>query len=210
MSSKWKRNVAIYYYRRDLPEGISFEHSVAVDTETMGLVPRRDRLCVVQLADGDSNCHIVHLDRDYNCPNLKRTLSHSSLVKIFHFARFDLATIKYHLNVMSTPVYCTKIASRLARTTARRHGLKDLCYDLLGLEISKQQQLSDWGDAGLTQEQIEYAAADVMYLHSIRSRLDYLLERESRKELAEACFHFLPYRVILDLDGWEENDLFSH
>lgn len=199
-----------HYHRRDLPDGLSFGPLIAVDTETMGLVPRRDRLCVVQLSDGDGNCHVVHLSRDYDCPNLKMILARSCTVKIFHFARFDLSAIRYYLGVTCAPVYCTKIASRLARTNVRRHGLQDLCRDLLGFELSKQQQLSDWGNEELTQQQIEYAATDVLHLHAIKGCLDYLLEREGRSQLAEACFRFLPYRATLDLDGWGEYDIFAY
>ncbi len=199
-----------HYHRCDLPEGLSFGSVVAVDTETMGLVPRRDRLCVVQISKGDGHCHIVHLDRSYNCPRLKGILTDPCTLKIFHFARFDLAVLRHHLNAVCTPVYCTKLASRLARTNTDRHSLKDLCRDLLGITLSKQQQISDWGDEDLTLQQIEYAANDVRHLHLLKERLDSLLKRENRHELAEACFRFLPDRAALDLMGWNEEDPFSY
>ena len=199
-----------HYYRGDLPDDVSFGDVVAVDTETMGLVVRRDRLCVVQLSSGDGQCHVVQLARDYDCPRLKTLLAAPQVLKIFHFARFDLAVIRHYLGVVCAPVYCTKIASRLVRTNVDRHGLKDLCRDLLGIDLSKQQQTSDWGSAELTVQQIEYAASDVLHLHALKSRLDHLLEREGRHELAEACFQFLPHRAALDLAGWGEEDIFSH
>ncbi len=199
-----------YYHRYDLPDGLFFGNLIAVDTETMGLIPRRDRLCVVQLSGGDGHCHVVHLGRDYACPNLKALLAYPYTTKIFHFARFDLAVIQHHLEVVCAPVYCTKLASRLARTNVDRHGLRDLCCDLLGIELSKQQQMSDWGGEGLTPQQLEYAATDVLHLHALKERLDHLLEREGRRALAEACFRFLPCRATLDLNGWEKEDVFAH
>ncbi len=199
-----------HYHQCDLPEGLSFGTVVAVDTETMGLVPRRDRLCVVQISKGDGHCHVVHLNRSYNCPRLKSILTDPCILKIFHFARFDLTVLQYYLNTRCTPVYCTKLASRLARTNTDRHSLKDLCRDLLGITLSKQQQISDWGDDNLTLKQIEYAANDVRHLHSLKERLDFLLKRENRHELAESCFRFLPDRAALDLMGWNEEDPFSY
>jgi ribonuclease D len=198
-------------YRGDLPEGIEFGPVVAVDTEAMGLNPHRDRLCLVQLSAGDGEAHLVQFEPTcYAAPRLKRLLGDSTILKLFHFARFDLAMIHHHLGVMALPVYCTKIASRLARTFTDRHGLRDLCKDLLGIELSKQQQSSDWGAAMLSEEQLRYAALDVVHLHALRSRLDAMLAREGREGLARACFEFLPHRVLLDLEGWPEQDIFAH
>jgi ribonuclease D len=195
----------------DLPDGLSWGDAVAIDTETMGLNPHRDRLCLVQLSAGDGTCHIVQFrDGEYRAPNLRRLLTDPAIVKIFHFARFDLAAISAYMGVMVGPVYCTKIASRLVRTFTDRHGLKDLCRDLLGVDLSKQQQMSDWGAAELTPEQLKYAASDVLHLHALRARLQAMLEREGRVALAEACFHFLPTRAALDLGGWIEPDILSH
>ena len=195
----------------DLPDGLSWGDAVAIDTETMGLNPHRDRLCLVQLSAGDGTCHIVQFrDGDYRAPNLRRLLTDPDVVKIFHFARFDLAAISVYMGVMVEPVYCTKIASRLVRTFTDRHGLKDLCRDLLGVDLSKQQQMSDWGAAELTPEQLKYAASDVLHLHALRTRLQAMLEREGRVALAEACFRFLPTRATLDLGGWIEPDILSH
>ncbi|MEO5373240.1 MAG: ribonuclease D [Alphaproteobacteria bacterium] len=189
---------------------MDFGSVVAVDTETMGLVTLRDRLCVVQLSAGDGHCHVVHLTRALDCPNVKALLGRADVTKVFHFARFDLAAIQHYLGVVAAPVFCTKIASRLTRTNVDRHGLKDLCRDLLGIEISKQQQVSDWGADTLSQAQIEYAASDVLHLHALKAKLDVLLDREGRRPLAEACFRFLPDRAALDLVGWGEEDVFSH
>ncbi len=195
----------------DLPDGLSWGGAVAIDTETMGLNPHRDRLCLVQLSAGDGTCHIVQFrDGDYRAPHLKRLLADPDIVKLFHFARFDLAVIKAYLGVLAEPVYCTKIASRLVRTFTDRHGLKDLCKDLLGIELSKQQQMSDWGAPDLTPEQLKYAAADVLHLHALRDRLESLLAREGRLALAEGCFRFLPTRALLDLGGWNDPDILSH
>lgn len=199
-----------HYHRRDLPDGVAFGSLVAVDTETMGLNPLRDRLCVVQLSAGDGHCHVVHLDRTYDCPNLKALMAHHGVTKIFHFARFDVAVMRHYLGVVCAPVYCTKIASRLTRTNVDRHGLKDLCRDLLGVEISKQQQTSDWGADELSPQQIDYAASDVLHLHALKDRLDALLQREGRRALAESCFRFLPDRALLDIAGWAEDDIFAH
>ena len=201
----------IELHQNDLPDGLTFGDSVAVDTETMGLALTRDRLCLVQLSAGDEVCHLVQFsDRNYEAPNLKALLGDPKVTKIFHFARFDLAATQRYLGVTCRPVYCTKTASRLARTFTDRHGLKDLCRDLLGIELSKQQQTSDWGAAKLSQEQLRYAASDVLYLHRLRAVLDELLAREGREELAQACFDFLPSRAALDLAGWESVDIFAH
>ena len=198
-------------YRGDLPEGIDFGAAVAVDTEAMGLNPHRDRLCVVQLSAGNGDAHLVQLAPGaYDAPRLKALMADPSVTKIFHFARFDLAMIYHYLGVMAGPVYCTKIASRLARTFTDRHGLRDLCKDLLGVDLSKQQQSSDWGAATLTEEQLRYAATDVLHLHALRAKLDAMLAREGRTDLARAAFDFLPARVLLDLEGWPEQDIFAH
>ena len=200
-----------HLHQGDLPEGLDLGTVVAVDSETMGLVTHRDALCVVQLSAGDGDAHVVQLDRDsYDAPRLKALLADERVLKIFHFARFDIAAFKHWLKVDTRPIYCTKIASKLCRTYADRHGLKDLVKELLGVEISKQQQLSDWGAATLTDAQVEYAAADVLYLHAIRDKLDEMLAREGRKTLAQACFDFLPARAALDLEGWSEIDIFAH
>jgi ribonuclease D len=177
----------------------------------MGLRLTRDRLCVVQLSAGDGTVHVVHFpDRNYAAPNLRKLLSEPSIEKLFHFARFDLAMIQHHFGIICRPVYCTRTASKLVRTNSERHGLKDLCLELLGVELSKQQQTSDWGAASLTQQQLDYAAADVLYLHALRDKMDALLKREGRVALAQACFNFLPDRAALDLAGWEEVDIFAH
>lgn len=203
--------MTIQLHTGDLPAGLSFGKSVAIDTETMGLNPHRDRLCLVQLSAGDGNAHLVHFPKaDYAAPNLKKLLADPGVTKIFHFARFDIAMLKQYLGVLVAPVYCTKIASRLARTFSPRHGLKDLCRDILGIELSKQQQSSDWGAASLSSEQMEYAAADVLYLHRLKEQLEQMLAREGRDGLAKACFDFLPSRAMLDLGGWPEEDIFSH
>lgn len=201
----------IHLHKNDLPAGIDFGSIVAVDTETMGLNPQRDRLCLVQLSDGKGDAHLVQFAKgQYNAPNLKSLMVNNKVTKLFHFARFDMASIMAYLGVMTGPVYCTKIASRLARTFTDRHGLKDLVKDLLGVEISKQQQSSDWGSGDLSKEQLEYAASDVMHLHALKAKLDVMLEREGRKDVADACFAFLPVRAALDLAGWPETDLFAH
>ena len=200
-----------HLHHDDLPAGLEFGQSVAIDSETMGLNPLRDRLCLIQLSAGDGICHLVQFrDGDYSAPNLKALLADPKVTKLFHFARFDLAAIQHYLGVTCDPVYCTKIASRLARTFTDRHGLKDLCRDLLGVEISKQMQSSDWGAAELSEEQQRYAASDVLYLHRLRAALDAMLEREGRAELARACFEFLPARAALDLAGWADVDIFAH
>jgi ribonuclease D len=203
--------LANHLHEGDLPDGLSFGDSVAVDSETMGLRLGRDDLCVVQLSDGSGEAHVVRLRRPaYDCPNLKRLLTDPKVLKIFHFGRFDIAMFQHHLGVTTAPVYCTKIASKLARTYTDRHGLKDLTKELLTVEISKQQQCSDWGAPALKPEQVDYAASDVLYLHALKARLDEMLAREGRTELAKACFDFLPCRSRLDLAGWEDVDIFAH
>ena len=197
-------------YQGDLPPGRFSGSSVAIDTETLGLNPYRDRLCLVQLSSGDGHAELVQPARDYNAPELKLLLADPSVLKIFHFARFDMAVLKHYFGVMPHPVYCTKVASKLARTFTDRHGLKDLCRELLGIELSKQQQSSDWGADKLTPEQLNYAASDVLHLHALREKLDAMLRREGREGLAKACFDFLPTRVELDLRGWSEIDPFAH
>jgi ribonuclease D len=200
-----------HLHHGDLPEDVNFGSAVAVDTEAMGLNPHRDRLCLVQLSAGDGNAHLVQLAPGaYEAPRLKALMADSTITKIFHFARFDLAMIYHYLGVMAGPIYCTKIASRLARTFTDRHGLRDLCKDVLNVDLSKQQQSSDWGAATLTDQQLHYAATDVFHLHALRARLDAMLEREGRADLARAAFDFLPARVLLDLEGWAEQDIFAH
>ncbi len=200
-----------YLHKGDLPEGLDLGPVVAIDSETMGLIPQRDPLCVVQLSSGDGNAHLVQLDRKtYDAPRLKALLADAETLKIFHFARFDVAAFQYWLGVETTPIYCTKIASRLCRTYTDRHGLKDVTRELAGAEISKQQQSSDWGADQLSEAQIDYAASDVLHLHVIREKLDAMLAREGRTALAQACFDFLPTRAALDLAGWPEIDIFSH
>lgn len=201
----------IHLHQDDLPDGLQFGESVAIDTETMGLNPVRDRLCLVQLSAGDGVCHLVQLrDGAFAAPNLKALLVDPEVTKLFHFARFDLAALKYYLGVECRPVYCTKIASKLTRTFTDRHGLKDLCRELIGKDLSKQQQSSDWGAETLTPEQLKYAASDVLYLHEIRRKLDEMLAREGRTALAQSCFEFLPSRSALDLAGWSDVDIFAH
>lgn len=200
-----------YVHEGDLPDGLDLGPEVAVDSETMGLRFRRDPLCVVQLSAGDGDAHLVRLNRPtYDCPNLKRLLADPAVLKIFHFGRFDIGMFQLHLGVETRPVYCTKIASKLARTYTDRHGLKDVARELVGLEMSKAQQSSDWGAATLSPDQIAYAASDVLHLHAIKARLDEMLAREGRAELARACFDFLPMRARLDLEGWDETDIFAH
>ena len=195
----------------DLPEGLEFGAVVAIDTEAMGLNPHRDRLCLVQLSAGDGNAHLVQFEAGaYGAPRLKALLADPAVLKLFHFARFDLAVLYQYLGVMAGPVYCTKIASRIARTFTDKHGLRDLCKDVLGVDLSKQQQSSDWGATALTDEQLRYAASDVLHLHVLRERLDSMLMREGRMDLARASFEFLPTRVRLDLAGWAEQDIFAH
>ena len=201
----------LHLHQNDLPAGLDFGDAVAVDTETMGLDVPRDRLCLVQLSAGDGVCHLVQFPSShYDAPNLKALLRDPNILKLFHFARFDLAVIQNYLGVMCRPVYCTKIASRLVRTFTDRHGLKDLCREVLGIDLSKQMQSSDWGAPKLTDEQLRYAASDVLHLHRLRVALDAMLAREGRSELAAACFDFLPTRAVLDLKGWRETDIFAH
>ena len=200
-----------YLHEGDLPDGLTFTGSVAVDSETMGLRLGRDPLCVVQLSAGDGDAHVVRLSRPgYDAPNLKRLLTDPGVLKIFHFGRFDIAMFALHLGVTTAPVYCTKIASKIARTYTDRHGLKDVSKELLGIDLSKEQQSSDWGAAALSPEQLTYAASDVLNLHRLMDRLNLMLEREGRMELAQACFDFLPWRARLDLAGWEDVDIFAH
>jgi len=206
----------IHLHRHDLPEDVSFGSVVAVDTETMGLQPHRDRLCLVQLSGGDGHAHLVQLiprrlgGHGFDCPNLKRLLADSTIVKLMHFARFDVAMLQHNLDIAVTPVRCTKIAARLTRTFTDRHGLKDLCKELLGIELSKQQQSSDWGAVELAPDQLAYAASDVLHLHALWTKLEALLVREGRLALAEACFAFLPTRARLDVLGYENPDIFLH
>ena len=204
--------MAQHLHRGDLPPGLTFGDAVAIDTETMGLDPHRDRLCLVQLSRGDGDCHLVQLPpgAPIEAPNLAALLADETVLKIFHFARFDIAVLEHALRVRCGPVYCTKIASRLSRTFTDRHGLKDLCRDLLGIEISKQQQSSDWGADTLSRSQLAYAANDVLHLHALKEKLDAMLAREGRAALAQACFDFLPHRARLDLEGWPEQDIFAH
>jgi len=203
--------MTVTLHEGDLPAGLSFGTSVAIDTETLGLHPHRDRLCLAQLSAGDGNAHLVRFAQgQYQAPRLQALLADPAVTKIFHFARFDLAVLSHRLGVMPAPVYCTKIASKLVRTYTDRHGLKDLCRELIGVELSKEQQSSDWGAPKLSAEQQTYAASDVLYLHKLKAVLDAMLAREARSDLAAACNRFLPTRVALDLGGWPEDDIFAH
>jgi ribonuclease D len=203
--------VKIKLYQNDLPDGLDLGPLVAIDTETLGLNPFRDRLCLAQMSSGDGVCHAVQfLDPAYNAPNLKRMLADPKVTKLFHFARFDVAMFRKYLGVTVAPVYCTKIASKLVRTYTDRHGLKDLVRELLGIELSKEQQSSDWGAPSLSDKQLAYAANDVAHLHELKLALDAMLAREGRTALAQACFDFLPTRADLDLAGWGETDIFAH
>jgi ribonuclease D len=200
-----------HLHKGDLPAGLDLGPMVAIDSETLGLITKRDALCVVQLSAGDGDAHVVQLDRqNYDAPNLKALLIDSAVLKIFHYARFDIAAFKHWLGVDTKPLYCTKIASKLCRTYTDRHGLKDLTRELLGVDMSKQQQSSDWGAAELSRAQIDYAASDVLYLHALREKLEAMLKREGRSELAQQCFDFLPTRAALDLEGWPDIDIFAH
>lgn len=206
--------MTVTLYKNDLPDGLKLGPIVAIDSETMGLNIGRDRLCLVQLSDGDGNAHLVQMPLPgpggkLNAPNLAKLLTDPNTLKLFHFGRFDIAVMQYHLGVSTRPVYCTKIASRLVRTFTDRHGLKDLCRELLNIDLSKQQQSSDWGAPDLTQDQLNYAASDVLYLHAIKTKFDEMLAREGRTELAQACFDFLPARAELDIAGWP-GDIFEH
>ena len=198
------------FYKNDLPKDLKFSNCIAIDTETMGLDFRRDRLCLVQISDGDGFAHLIQIKRDTHYPNLSQVLMNDKIKKIFHFARFDLAAIQKHMGIFCNNIYCTKIASKLVRTYTDRHGLKELCKELVNIDISKQKQSSDWGNENLSHEQLKYAASDVLYLHKIKSTLDIILERENRKELAETLFAFIGTRAYLDLNGWHEPDIFSH
>ena len=215
-ATQFMPNATIHLHRGDLPDGLDLGPVVAVDTETMGLNPHRDRLCLVQMSAGDGHAHLVQFvprslgGQGYDCPNLKRLMGDPAVLKLFHFARFDVTTMLLHLEVAVAPVRCTKIAAKLVRTFTDRHGLKDLCRELLGVDLSKQQQTSDWGTVDLTPEQLAYAASDVLYLHALWAKLEAVLRREQRLELALECFAFLPTRAALDLLGYAEPDLFAH
>ncbi|OAN50658.1 3'-5' exonuclease [Paramagnetospirillum marisnigri] len=203
--------MTVHYHLNDLPAGLDLGPVVAIDSETMGLNLHRDRLCVVQLSAGDGDAHVVHYPKpEWNSPNLVRMLADPKVVKLFHFARFDVAKLRHHFGVRIDPVFCTKIASRLTRTNTESHSLKTLVKEFLGIDLSKVQQSSDWGAPSLTEDQLAYAASDVLYLHQLKARFEILLDREGRRELAEACFRFLPDRAELDLAGWPEEDIFSH
>lgn len=203
----------IFLHQGDLPNDFlpsSNVNSIAVDTEAMGLLHNRDRLCLVQLSYGDGNAHLIQFKNDYKAPNLKKILENKEITKIFHFARFDISIIRHYLEIWALPCYCTKIASRLVRTYTDGHSLKELCRELLDIKVDKQQQSSDWGSESLTDKQKNYAASDVLYLHRIKEKLDLMLDRENRKELAQKCFNFLSTRIELDLAGWENVDIFNH
>jgi ribonuclease D len=203
--------MTVHFHQGDLPDDLDLGPVVAVDSETLGLRVRRDPLCVVQLSAGDGDAHVVRLNRPaYDCPNLKRVLADREVMKIFHFGRFDVAMFRLHLGVETAPLFCTKIASKLARTYTDRHGLKDVVRELAGVDLSKAQQSSDWGADTLSPEQLAYAASDVLHLHLVRERLILMLEREGRMDLAQACFDFLNVRARLDLEGWDEIDVFAH
>ena len=203
--------MSIHLYQNDLPDDLDLGPVVAIDTETMGLDPRRDRLCLVQMSSGDGSAHLVQIARGQRkAPNLTRMLADPKVLKLFHFGRFDIAAMYNAFGVLAAPVYCTKIASKLVRTFTDRHGLKYLLQELAGIDISKQQQSSDWGAETLTSAQLDYAASDVLYLHRLKAELDRMLAREGRTELAKACYDFLPQRALLDLEGWPEIDIFAH
>lgn len=201
----------ITVHKGDLPAGLAFPNGMAIDSETLGLKPHRDRLCLVQVSAGDGTAHLVQFDgKDWSAPRLKAVLSDASILKLFHFARFDVAVLERYLGVTTGPIWCTKIASKLVRTYTDRHGLKDLCAEILGVDLSKQQQSSDWAAASLSQQQLAYAASDVLHLHALKARLEAMLVREGRLEAAQACFGFLPMRARLDLAGFEDQDIFAH
>lgn len=200
----------ITLHKGDLPGDLDLGREIAVDTEAMGLNPFRDALCVVQLSSGDGTAHVVQLDRSFDCPNLKAMMADPSKLKLFHFARFDVAMMKHWLGIDCTPIWCTKIASKLCRTYTDRHGLKDVAREIAGVDMSKAQQSSDWGAPKLTDAQLQYCASDVLHLHAIKSGLEEMLKREARLDLAQACFDFLPMRAQLDLEGWADSDIFAH
>lgn len=200
----------ITLHKGDLPGDLDLGREIAVDTEAMGLNPFRDALCVVQLSSGDGTAHVVQLDRSFDCPNLKAMMADTSKLKLFHFARFDVAMMKHWLGIDCTPIWCTKIASKLCRTYTDRHGLKDVAREIAGVDMSKAQQSSDWGAPKLTDAQLQYCASDVLHLHAIKSGLEEMLKREARLDLAQACFDFLPMRAQLDLEGWADSDIFAH
>ena len=205
--------MSVHFYEEDLPDGLQLQDGpIAVDTEAMGLLPGRDRLCLVQLSDGRGDEHLVRFSpgSDYSAPNLKALLADPDRLKIYHFARFDIAIMRAYLGIMAAPLYCTRTASRLVRTYTDRHGLKELVKEMLGQDLSKQQQTSDWGAGEISDAQREYAASDVRHLHALMAKLDERLERENRRDLAQACFDFLPARAMLDLAGWPEEDIFAH
>ncbi len=203
--------MANHLYKNDLPDGLDLGPIVAIDCETMGLHPHRDRLCVIQMSSGDGDAHLVQVEKGQTeAPNLCAMLTNPDVLKLFHFGRFDIAVMQHAFGALTAPVYCTKIASRLVRTYTDRHGLKNLLQELLSTDISKQQQSSDWGAETLSKAQIDYAASDVLYLHDLRDQLNVMLEREGRDKLAQACFDFLPTRAVLDLEGWPETDIFAH
>ena len=203
--------MTVHFYQNDIPAGLNFGNIVAIDTETQGLLLQRDRLCLIQLSDGNGDAHLVQFKANqYEAPNLRKILNDPKSIKIFHFARFDIAAIKAYLGITCSPVFCTRIASRLTRTYTEKHGLKDICAELLGIEISKQQQQSDWANSKLTKEQQEYAASDVLYLHQLMKILNDRLIREKRNNIAQACFDFLPFQAELDLEGWNNVDIFAH
>jgi ribonuclease D len=205
------KNPTIHFHKHDLPASVTFSGDIAIDSETLGLNPIRDPLCVVQLSDGEGEIHVVQLDRNsYDAPNLKKVLADPAKTKIFHFARFDIRIIKHYLEIECAPIYCTRTASKLVRTYTDRHGLRECCREMLGVEISKQQQSSDWGAESLSEAQIEYAATDVMHLHALRDKFDAMLARENRTELAKSCFDFLITRAELDAQGWCGIDIFEH
>ncbi len=211
MTASLHTTPTIHLHHNDLPDGLTFAGAVAVDSEAMGLKQHRDRLCVVQLSGGDGVCHLVKFAVGVReAPNLRRLMEDENIVKIFHYARFDIALLKYALGIHVNPIYCTKIASKLARTYTAHHGYKNVCTELAGVEISKEQQSSDWGAETLSDKQLLYAATDVLYLHTVREKLDAILAREGRSHLAQACFDFLPARAALDLEGWSEQDIFAH
>ena len=205
------KNVAVHLHKGDLPDSVTFNGPVAVDSETLGLSLVRDPLCLVQISDGAGEAHLVQLDRsNYNAPNLKRVLSDQEVLKLFHFARFDVAALRHWLGIKVEPLYCTRTVSKLVRTYTDRHGLKDLTKEVLGRDMTKDQQSSDWGAAELSDAQLNYAASDVLHLHALKEKLDVMLAREGRVEIAQSCFDFLPTRAALDLAGWEEVDIFAH